>query len=113
MNHILSACCGRKRKAMPINCLRLALAVFLVMIILGFTGMQKTAAQTADNSRFIKQSGLVYERIVVQSGDTLWDLAVKNNHGNPDGAIKETMRFNKLKSAYLQVGQVIYVPAKM
>jgi len=100
---------GNKKK-ITVYSLRLAMVLFLALIIIGFTGIHKTAAQTGDSMPTSKQSGLIYERIVVQPGDTLWDLAVKNNKNNPNDVIKEIRQFNKLKTVYIEAGQVIYIP---
>ncbi|NLL51613.1 MAG: LysM peptidoglycan-binding domain-containing protein [Peptococcaceae bacterium] len=100
---------GNKKK-ITVYSLRLAMVLFLALIIIGFTGIHKSVAQTGDSMQKSKQSGLIYERIVVQPGDTLWDLAVKNNKNNPNNVINEIRQFNKLKSVYIEVGQVLYIP---
>jgi hypothetical protein len=62
----------------------------------------------------IQPIDFTYEQITVQKGDTLWGLAAKTNSDiDTNALVSRTMRYNNLRSTYIQPGQVIYVAVKL
>lgn len=53
-----------------------------------------------------------YTEMAIISGDTLWDIAKRNNPYNQDvrRVVHEIMKINNMKSAELKVGSVIKIP---
>ena len=49
--------------------------------------------------------GQSYSIHIVQSGDTLWELAVKHNT-----TVAELQRLNSLRSSTISIGQQLYLP---
>lgn len=86
--------------------------IFLVctfIIILSFTIFVKGYAQNNDSSTHIVSTG---ERIVVQSGDSLWLIAsqYKPEDISINSYIRQIKRENLLTSSVIEVGQVLYLP---
>lgn len=53
----------------------------------------------------------VYQTIVVQPGDTLWEISSRVAQGNDRAHVLEQIRtYNKLETSDLQPGQTLYVP---
>jgi len=89
--------------------------VVILFLITGLTGITETPkpAYAANSTGTVHSGGFTLEMITVRTGDTLWGLASKISNCDTNLVINETIRFNKLKSTYLQEGQIIYVPVKM
>jgi nucleoid-associated protein YgaU len=51
-------------------------------------------------------------RYVVRPGDTLWQLAVERFGGDPRAGVWRISERNRLPTAALQPGMVLYVPAR-
>jgi nucleoid-associated protein YgaU len=65
-------------------------------------------------SNSIQPSNFTYEQVTVQKGDTLWGLAAKSNDDvDTNTLVSRTIKYNNLKSTYIQPGQVIYVPVRL
>jgi cell division protein YceG involved in septum cleavage len=63
---------------------------------------------TAENS-----NPTSYKAITIQQGDTLWELAAESNYSSDISAlVDKTMRYNNLRSTYIEPGQVIYIPVR-
>ena len=50
------------------------------------------------------------ETIVVQPGQTLWDIAAEHSDGDVRKTVHELERLNALDSSMLQAGQELFVP---
>jgi uncharacterized protein YqhQ len=57
-----------------------------------------------------------YQEVIVQPGDTLWELTVKSNQ-NADIQVQilvsEAMKYNNLPNTYIQPGQILYIPVRL
>ncbi|MTI48121.1 cell division suppressor protein YneA [Sporosalibacterium faouarense] len=53
-----------------------------------------------------------WKEITIQSGDTLWHIARKNNPHNHDTrkVVYEIMKFNSMEDASIRTGDVIKIP---
>lgn len=97
----------RKRRIRVAN--RKRFTIFLTtMIIIStmiFTGLCKLnlAYSTSDSN---------YTEMTILSGDTLWEIAKRNNPYNKDIRIivHEIMEINNMKSASIKAGSVIKIP---
>ncbi|RNC28828.1 MAG: Cell division suppressor protein YneA [Candidatus Dichloromethanomonas elyunquensis] len=79
--------------------------MFLVFVMIAFLML------SYENNPLIKMPGIAYERIIVQQGDTLWDLASKmNRNADISTLVSKTIKYNNLQSTYILPGQIIYVP---
>lgn len=57
---------------------------------------------------------IIYEPIVVQSGDTLWEIAEDSGlKQDTRDTVFEIMRYNSLSDSTIVPGQVIYIPVPM
>ncbi|WP_352417892.1 LysM peptidoglycan-binding domain-containing protein [Proteiniborus sp.] len=53
-----------------------------------------------------------FSEITIVSGDTLWDIAKRNNPYNQDvrKVVHEIMKINNMKTAEIKAGRVIKIP---
>lgn len=52
-----------------------------------------------------------YQQILVQPGDTLWDISSRISQGSDHSAVLEhIVIYNDLENSELQVGQTLFVP---
>ncbi len=98
---------SKNQKDITVFIMRIAMAFLLLIFIPLFSGIMQTSLKPAS-----QPSGVIYERIVVQPGDTLWGLASGITDSDPNILVSQTINFNKLKNDYIQPGQVIYMPVK-
>lgn len=55
----------------------------------------------------------VYQKIVVQPGDTLWGISSRVAQGENQSAVLEQIStYNDLETSDLQVGQTLYIPVR-
>ena len=60
-----------------------------------------------------QQSADVYQMIVVQPGDTLWEISSRLAQNNDRAAVLEQiMTYNDLKTSDLKVGKRLFVPVE-
>ena len=58
-----------------------------------------------------EQPVMTYQKIVVQPGDTLWEISSRLAQRDDHGAILEQiMIYNDLETSDLEVGQTLFVP---
>ena len=78
--------------------------IVFILLIMRYAFTQRMAVPA-------KQSGYVYEPIVVTSGDTLWKLADKTGVDlDKRSIVAQIMNYNALASTTIYPGQVIYIP---
>lgn len=83
----------------------ITLVIFAFVLILGYSWL--TPSHTSEQQ-------IVYQPIVVESGDTLWSLAEKSGvTGDTRSVIHDMMHYNGLIDSTIQPGQIIYVPVAM
>ncbi len=52
-----------------------------------------------------------YQRILVQPGDTLWDISSRiSQESDPTAVLDHIVMYNDLENSELQVGQTVFVP---
>ncbi len=84
--------------------------VFLVILAVSFFAYIGTLSQ---KNKSLKSADFSYKRIIVQKGDTLWELASQVNQSvEINTLVHKTIAYNNLSSTYIQPGQVIYIPVK-
>lgn len=73
----------------------------------------RPAAQVAPGARVAVHGASGPDSVVVQSGDTLWGLAVRFAPASEDlrAWIAETVRLNRLQSSLINPGQRLLLPA--
>lgn len=88
---------------------RVVLVCFLLVLALGVSFLVLRTSSVATN-----QSGdLRYRTVVVEPGQTLWQLAREADPGaDPRVTISRIMKFNALSSPVVQPGQRIAVPER-
>lgn len=65
------------------------------------------------NSFADAEETLVYEKYIVQKGDTLWKIASKAvPENNPRSTVEEIKKKNNLDSSLIYVGQIILIPSQ-
>lgn len=98
-----------RRTAFGKKLMMIALALILIIIcvlIVPFSHIRVAAGEKMGIS-------VKYETYVVQSGDTLWDIAdthMDGSYDNHQDYIDEVMRANGLKSCHIYDGQLIIIP---
>jgi hypothetical protein len=77
----------------------------LLLVIVGCSGMIHTFANSAGEVR-------VERNLIVQSGDTLWTIAVREKSPNMDTRvyIKQLKQLNGLSSGNIMAGEVLSLP---
>ncbi|SCG83375.1 hypothetical protein DW1_1807 [Proteiniborus sp. DW1] len=96
-----------KRKVRIVNKKRFTIFLTIVFIIFTiiFTGLWKlNLAYSSNDGKYIEMT--------ILSGDTLWEIAKRNNPYNKDVRIivQEIMEMNNMKSASIKAGSVIKIP---
>ncbi|MDR6549655.1 LysM peptidoglycan-binding domain-containing protein [Paenibacillus qinlingensis] len=102
---------------------KLLLRFLLIAVILGtvfsfgaivqaYAGDSAVTASTPIASIQPSAQPIQHEKIVIQSGDTLWDIADshKNKGENTRSYVERLKSFNHLSSSSLQAGQVLLLP---
>lgn len=82
--------------------------VSIIFIIATFVLMCNFAlGNTADN-----KNNVYYQVHYIQSGDTLWDIAMQYSKNNTDinSYIKEIKEFNQMKNDHINSGENIIIP---
>jgi hypothetical protein len=104
---------SRRRPAQPPVRLtrrgRVVVVAFLVLVALAssFLGLRNASVATS------RQGRPPYRTVVVQPGQTLWDVAREAAPGaDPRDTVGRIMEVNDLSSALVQPGQQIAVPAR-
>ena len=55
----------------------------------------------------------VYQKIMVQPGDTLWGISSRVAQGeNQSDVLEQITTYNDLETSELQVGQTLYIPVR-
>ncbi len=58
-----------------------------------------------------EQTAGVYQQVVVQPGDTLWEISSRlARDDNQAAVLKQIMAYNALETSKLEVGQTLYIP---
>ena len=79
----------------------------LVMLLVTVWFQKPIATATAAD----EQTAGVYQMIVVQPGDTLWEISSRVAQDNDRAAVLEQiMTYNDLETSDLRVGQTLFVP---
>lgn len=85
-----------------------ALAVFAMLLATVWFQQPIAPAIAAD-----EQSSGVYQMIVVQPGDTLWEISSRLAQNNDRAAVLEQiMTYNDLETSDLKIGQRLFVPVE-
>ena len=94
-------------KVMVLNKFRFTLFVVLSIIILTFIANLLLGLNNAEGSTVID-----YETVVIESGDTLWDIASKYSPNNKDirEYIYEICELNEISASTLIAGMKIMIP---
>ncbi len=97
----------RRRQLSSFSYILLSLLCLTIMLLCGPWNSDTAEAQTADNFSSMKP-------IMVQSGDTLWQLVAEHCYyqGDIRRAIYDVKQMNGLKSADIYPGQILYMPTK-
>jgi len=88
---------------------------FLIFLFLGGITSAVVSANPVEAVKPMESglsSGLVYQKVIVRPGDTIWELAAEISDYDTRFIVNETIRYNRLKSTYIQTGQVLYIPVK-
>lgn len=94
----------RNRQSALIKRIAAGLVVIVLLVVVGSALAHRTF-------HVDKELSLVYEPIVVTSGDTLWNLAEKTGINQDKRMLVSTiMNYNALASSTIYPGQVIYIP---
>jgi len=89
--------------------IRLGTVLLLMLAVLEMT--VSTGVQLSDFAGR-NPAGLTYAAVVVQEGDTLWDLVGHSNLNiDRQVLITQTIAYNQLGGVYLTPGQRIFVPS--
>jgi len=78
----------------------------MICLIVAIASIQAFGGNSADNDQN-------YTKIVVQSGDSLWNLIKEHNpdyNGNMEKLMWEVRCVNRIDDANLQIGQVLLMP---
>ena len=87
---------------------RLTIVFGLITLFLLFTCLDPFS--TPNSPEF------TYKEVIVQPGDTLWELAARSNQHYGDQVqiiVRETMKYNNLTNTYIQPGQILYIPVRL
>ncbi|SDY85471.1 LysM domain-containing protein [Proteiniborus ethanoligenes] len=78
--------------------------VFCIITILTSNISKISLAYSSNNNN--------YKEMAIISGDTLWEIAKRNNPYNQDvrKIVYEIMEFNNMKTAEIKAGSVIKIP---
>lgn len=80
-------------------------ALAIVLTVFGFQQPMAPAVAADD------QAAGVYQKVVVQPGDTLWEISSRLAQDNDRALILERiMDYNSLETSDLEVGRTLYVP---
>ncbi len=81
------------------------LSTVFVIITLIFNGISRLSFAYGTDDRS-------YVEMTIISGDTLWEIAKRNNPYNQDvrKIVYEIMKINDMKTANLKVGSIIKIP---
>lgn len=87
------------------------LLIGVSIIFLTFLAVSILSFMLYSNSA--KLGDYTYEQVIVQQGDTLWELAARTNENtDTHTVVSRTMQYNNLSNTYIQPGQVLYIPVK-
>ncbi|AOZ91123.1 LysM peptidoglycan-binding domain-containing protein [Paenibacillus crassostreae] len=77
----------------------------ILLLSVACTGMVQTFANSAGDVK-------VARNLIVQSGDSLWEIALREKPANMDTRIyiKEVKRMNQLSSGNIMAGEVLSLP---
>ncbi len=96
----------RHRKVKWRNVILLFIMICLVLTVASIQAF-------GGDSNNYEENGLGYAKVVVQSGDSLWNLIKKYNPdyvGNMEKIMWEVRCVNRISDANLQIGQVLLMP---
>lgn len=86
----------------------------VITFCLAFICLAFISLTVVNNNSTTDTVDLTYQRVIVQNGDTLWGLAAKINHNNDiNNLVDKTIKYNNLRSTFIQPGQEIYVPVRL
>ncbi|GAA2037351.1 hypothetical protein GCM10009720_17430 [Yaniella flava] len=84
-----------------------SLTVAGVLTVVLWFGLPGSSAVASDGSE-----PEVYQQIIVQPGDTLWEISSRLSHDSDQAVVLEKiLEYNSLETSHLEVGQPLYVPA--
>lgn len=93
---------------------KLALSVLTLVLVIGFSitlGGNFVKAESNSNSESVQHK--YYKSIVIESGDTLWEIAAENKGSHYDSIydyIDELMSINSLDTDEIHAGQYLTIP---
>lgn len=95
-----------KRRYVLKNKRRFTAIITLFLMISIFAGLIITVEATSGEP-FLAS----YEKVTVQKGDTLWEIALRlNKKGDPRVIIYKIKKLNNLESCYIYEGQELLIP---
>ena len=104
----------RIRTNRRVRSLMIIISVSMIAAIGGYTGIQNGFSDTGISNKAYAAEIDIYERVVVKSGDTIWDIA--GNYTEPSKDVRKQVRaiceINNVEPGKIYPGQVLLVPLK-
>lgn len=95
-----------KRRYVLKNKRRFTIIITIFLMVFIFAGFMITVEATSD-----EPPADSYEKVTVQKGDTLWDIALRlNKKSDPRVLIYKIKKLNNLESCYIYEGQELLIP---
>ena len=81
-------------------------------VLIAVLAVVATAGVSAITTAFARDTGMAYETVIAQKGDTLWSIAQKYNYADRDirTMVDKIMRVNDMQTADIRVGDRINIP---